>query len=83
VLLTPQSLLAGEDWNYYQSFTVATVSGVIGLFPLLFKAAGQCSRLCKEITSMTDRKTETPVKFGYAFIWAILVFGTLRQSVSR
>ncbi|GFZ45705.1 Dol-P-Glc:Glc(1)Man(9)GlcNAc(2)-PP-dolichyl alpha-1,3-glucosyltransferase [Saitozyma sp. JCM 24511] len=32
-------LLAAEDWNHYQAFFVASVSGIIGLFPLLFKAA--------------------------------------------
>ena len=39
------SLLATEDWNHYQGFIAATVSGVIGLFPLLFNAAGQLPHL--------------------------------------
>jgi alpha-1,3-glucosyltransferase len=34
------SLLATEDWNHYQAFVVASVSGIISLFPLLFMAAG-------------------------------------------
>ena len=35
------SLLATEDWNHYQAFVVASISGLISLFPLLFHAAGE------------------------------------------
>lgn len=39
LILVPLSLLATEDWNHYQAFVTSSVSGLISLFPLLFKAA--------------------------------------------
>ncbi|ORY28261.1 glycosyltransferase family 57 protein [Naematelia encephala] len=39
LVLVPLSLLSSEDWNHFQAFVIASVSGLIGLFPLLFNAA--------------------------------------------
>ena len=75
------SLLSTEDWNHYQAFVLATVSGVIGLFPLLFNAAGEWPGLpgfCGQ-----SLMAETPVKLGYSAIYAVIVFSRLRSSVSK
>ncbi|KAL7424137.1 glycosyl transferase [Cryptotrichosporon argae] len=37
LVLVPLSLLAHEDGNMYRAFEVASVAGIISLFPLLFK----------------------------------------------
>ncbi|ORX33434.1 glycosyl transferase [Kockovaella imperatae] len=39
LLLVPLSLMSTDDWNHYQAFKVASVSGLVSLFPLLFHAA--------------------------------------------
>jgi alpha-1,3-glucosyltransferase len=73
--------LAAEDWNHYQAFVVASVSGIIGLFPLLFKAAGGLSFGHAFGGSLIF--AETPVKMGYSFIWLVVVCGSLRASVPK
>lgn len=39
LILVPLSLLAAEDYAHYRTFVIASLAGIVGLFPLLFTPA--------------------------------------------
>ncbi|KZO98001.1 glycosyltransferase family 57 protein [Calocera viscosa TUFC12733] len=39
LILVPLSLLAAEDYAHYRTFVLASMAGIVGLFPLLFTPA--------------------------------------------
>ncbi|PPQ63414.1 hypothetical protein CVT24_004924 [Panaeolus cyanescens] len=74
LVLIPLSLLAAERQAYFRTFVLASVSGVFGLFPLLFTPAGKSllnpffSNLSSEPGSHPRRVYEYPKSMVYVIM---------------
>lgn len=74
------SLLAAERHAYFRTFTIASVAGVVSLYPLLFTPAGKLFRLGRN-SHWFLIMVESIVKVIYSTVWIAYVYISLSKRV--
>lgn len=80
ILSNALSLLAAEGNALFRTFTLASISGVFSLFPLLFTPAGEVSFHCV-VPMFPNMFAETFIKIIYSLVWAYLTIEPLSKRV--